>query len=187
MRLVKSQFCVVVLLSFGIITSNEVKRESTKFLNQLLIFVQLLKVVNGHVLEAGSLGLVAVEGVTKNAHGHLGAGDVGEPVIVNGMSDDNERLGRWNMSRDFCNLSALILKLAHFLSTQTHANTPDFPNPLYHLISFPTSLPIPPIHSPVQKSPKGQFLNRLNPPRHSLYSAGETLVTLRIIVLEANL
>jgi len=49
-----------------------------KLLYQLLVLVELLEVINGHELKAGGLSLVAMEGITKNTHGHLGAGNVGE-------------------------------------------------------------------------------------------------------------
>jgi len=49
-----------------------------ELLDELLVLVQLLQVVNGLELHADLLGLVAVKGITENADGHLGAGDVGE-------------------------------------------------------------------------------------------------------------
>jgi len=50
----------------------------TEVLDKLLVLVELLKVIHGHELETGLLGLIAVEGVSENADGELGAGDVGE-------------------------------------------------------------------------------------------------------------
>lgn len=49
-----------------------------ELLDLLLVLVELLEVINGLELHADLLGLVAVKGITENADGHLGAGDVGE-------------------------------------------------------------------------------------------------------------
>lgn len=49
-----------------------------ELLDLLLVLVELLQVINGLVLHGDLLGLVAVKGITENADGHLGAGDVGE-------------------------------------------------------------------------------------------------------------
>ena len=50
----------------------------TEVLDELLVLVELLEVIDGHEGEAGLLSLVAVEGITDNADGELGAGDVAE-------------------------------------------------------------------------------------------------------------
>ena len=50
----------------------------SELLDLLLVLVELLQVINGLVLHADLLGLVAVKGITENADRHLGAGDVGE-------------------------------------------------------------------------------------------------------------
>jgi len=49
-----------------------------KFLDQLLVLVQLLQVVNGLELHTNGFGLVAVMGITEDADGHARTRDVGE-------------------------------------------------------------------------------------------------------------
>ena len=50
-----------------------------KLLNELLVLVKLLQVVDGHVLKVNLLGPVDVGGIGKNADGHAGTRDVGQP------------------------------------------------------------------------------------------------------------
>lgn len=50
-----------------------------ELLDKLLVLVEFLQVVDGHVLEVDLLGAVDVGGVSENADGHAGAGDIGEP------------------------------------------------------------------------------------------------------------
>ena len=59
-------------------TSKKRGEARTEVLDKLLVLVELLKVIHGHELETGLLGLIAVESVSENADGELGAGDVGE-------------------------------------------------------------------------------------------------------------
>ena len=49
-----------------------------KLLDELLVLVQLLQVVNRHVLEVDLLSTVDVGGIGENADGHARAGDMGE-------------------------------------------------------------------------------------------------------------
>ena len=48
-----------------------------ELLDELLVLVELLQVVNGHVLEVDLLGTVDVGGIGENADGHARTGDVG--------------------------------------------------------------------------------------------------------------
>jgi len=49
-----------------------------ELLDELLVLVELLQVINGHVLKLDLLGSVNVSGIGENADGHPGSGDVGE-------------------------------------------------------------------------------------------------------------
>jgi len=49
-----------------------------KLLDELLVLVEFLQVVNGHVLEADLLGTIDIIGISKNADGHAGARDMGK-------------------------------------------------------------------------------------------------------------
>ena len=51
-----------------------------ELLDKLLVLVELLQVVNGHVLEVDLLSTVDVGGIGENADGHARAGDVGKPA-----------------------------------------------------------------------------------------------------------
>ncbi len=42
----------------------------------------LLQIVNRHVLKLNLLGTIDVGGISENANGHPGAGNIGEPRIV---------------------------------------------------------------------------------------------------------
>lgn len=52
-----------------------------ELLDELLVLVELLQVLDGHVLELDKLRAIDVGGIGENADGHARAGDVGEPVI----------------------------------------------------------------------------------------------------------
>jgi len=49
-----------------------------ELLDELLVLVELLQVINGHVLKLNLLSSVNVSGIGENADGHPGSGDVGE-------------------------------------------------------------------------------------------------------------
>ena len=51
----------------------------SQLLDELLVLVELLQVINRHVLEVDLLGTVDVGGIGENADGHARAGNVGEP------------------------------------------------------------------------------------------------------------
>ena len=51
-----------------------------QLLHLLLVLVQLLQVISGHVLEASSLGFITVSLVTKDTDLELGSGDVLQPI-----------------------------------------------------------------------------------------------------------
>lgn len=50
-----------------------------ELLDKLLVLVELLEVLNVHAGDAVLLSLLAVLGVSENAHSHVGTGDLGEP------------------------------------------------------------------------------------------------------------
>jgi len=50
----------------------------SKFLDKLLVLVELLQVINGHVLELNLFCAIDISGISKNAEGHAGARDIGE-------------------------------------------------------------------------------------------------------------
>ena len=52
-----------------------------ELLNELLVLVELLEIVDRHVLELDRLSTVDVSGIGENADGHAGAGNVGEPGV----------------------------------------------------------------------------------------------------------
>jgi hypothetical protein len=47
-----------------------------ELLDKLLVLVELLQVIDGLEFHTGSLGLIAMESITENAHGQVGAGNV---------------------------------------------------------------------------------------------------------------
>merc|ERR1719498_1661812 len=49
-----------------------------KLLDELLVLVELLEVLNAHVVDADAVGLLAMDGVTEDAALEVGAGDGGE-------------------------------------------------------------------------------------------------------------
>lgn len=53
-----------------------------ELLDELLVLVELLQVVDRHVLEFDELGAVNVGGIGENADRHARAGDVREPVTI---------------------------------------------------------------------------------------------------------
>ena len=53
-----------------------------QLLHLLLVLVQLLQVISGHVLEASSLGFITVSLVTKDTDLELGSGDVLQPIRI---------------------------------------------------------------------------------------------------------
>jgi len=61
-----------------------------ELLDLLLVLVELLQVINGLELHTDLLGLIAVKGITENADGHLGAGNVGK---TNGTRETLVTLG----------------------------------------------------------------------------------------------
>ena len=49
-----------------------------ELLNELLVLVELLKIINRLEFHTGTLGLITVESITENTNGHVGTGNVGK-------------------------------------------------------------------------------------------------------------
>jgi hypothetical protein len=54
------------------------KSAFTQLLDELLVLVELLQVIDSHVVKTDSLGLVHMGSISQNAHLHLGTRNVGQ-------------------------------------------------------------------------------------------------------------
>lgn len=52
-----------------------------ELLDELLVLVELLQILNRHVLELDKLGTIDIGSISENADRHARTGDVGEPAV----------------------------------------------------------------------------------------------------------
>jgi len=52
-----------------------------ELLDELLVLVELLQILDRHVLELDKLGTIDIGSISENANRHARTGDVGEPVV----------------------------------------------------------------------------------------------------------